>query len=60
MERKTLVCFQDLDEFEALTSRKEFVKALLVRFDLSSYDDSNEQLTHLRQVGIVEEYKANL
>lgn len=32
---------------------------LLVRFGPSSYDDPMEQLTRLRQVGIVEEYKEN-
>ncbi|XP_035543593.1 uncharacterized protein LOC118347680 [Juglans regia] len=58
MEGKTLVWFQDLDESGVLTSWDEFVKVLLLRFGPSSYDDPMEQLTRLRQVGSVEEYKA--
>lgn len=59
IEGKALVWFQDLDESRGLTSWEEFVEALLVRFGPSSYNDPMEQLTRLRQVGTVEEYKAN-
>lgn len=58
MERRTLLLFQDLDESGGLTSWEEFVKALLIRFGPSSYDDPMEQLTHLRKTCLAEDYKA--
>lgn len=57
MEGKALVWFQGLDESGILTGWEEFVRALLVRFGPSRYDDPMEQLTRLRQMGTVEEYK---
>ncbi|XP_041028991.1 uncharacterized protein LOC121268795 [Juglans microcarpa x Juglans regia] len=59
VEGKALVWFQDLDESGLLIGWEEFVTALLLRFGPSSYDDPMEQLTRLRQVDTVEEYKAN-
>lgn len=56
---KALVWFQDLDESGVLTGWDEFLNALLMRFGPSSYNDPMEQLTRLRQLGTVEEYKAN-
>lgn len=54
---RALVWFRDMDESGLLCGWEEFVKALLIRFGPSSYDDPREQLTRLRQVGSVEEYK---
>ncbi|KAF5465151.1 hypothetical protein F2P56_015182 [Juglans regia] len=59
MEGKALVWFQGLDESGLLTSWEEMVKIMLIRFGPSSYDGPMEQLTRLRQVGTVEEYKAH-
>lgn len=41
------------------TDCDSFVRALLVRFGPSAYDDPMESLTRLCQTGIVDEYKAN-
>lgn len=57
MEGKTFVWFQDFDEFGVLTSWDEFVKVFLLRFGRSGYDDPMEQLTRLKQVRSIEEYK---
>lgn len=59
MEGRALVWFQDLSEYGGLTSWEEFVKVLLIRFGPSSYNDSMEQLTRLRQTGLVVDYKAS-
>ncbi|KAG2666849.1 hypothetical protein I3843_15G081700 [Carya illinoinensis] len=59
VEGKALVWFQDLDESGVLSTWEAFVQALLLRFGPSSYDDPVEQLTRLRQVGTVEEYKSH-
>lgn len=47
-EGKTLIWFQDLEEFDMLTDWDMFAKALLLRFGASSYNDPKEALTRLR------------
>lgn len=58
MTGKALVWFEVLDESGLLNEWDEFVNALLIRFGPSTYDDPIEQLTRLRQVGSMEEYKS--
>ncbi|XP_042952297.1 uncharacterized protein LOC122289392 [Carya illinoinensis] len=58
MVRKALIWFQRLDESGLLGEWEEFVNALLIWFGPCSLDDPMEQLTRLRQVGTVDEYKS--
>lgn len=56
-ESQALIWFQDLEESRNLVHWEGFTQALLTRFGPSSYDDPMESLTHLRQLGSVEDYK---
>lgn len=57
VEGKTMLWFQDLKNMRIITDLKTFVKAFVIRFGPSSYDEPMETLTRLRQTGSVEEYK---
>lgn len=46
-----------MEEIGAITNCETFVKAFLIRFGPSSYDDLMKALTRLRQTESVEEYK---
>ncbi|KAF5466832.1 hypothetical protein F2P56_016722, partial [Juglans regia] len=57
MEGKALVWFQDLEESGTINSWEAFVKALVIRFGPTTYDDPMEQLAKLSQKGSVDDYK---
>ncbi|XP_042972766.1 uncharacterized protein LOC122304569 [Carya illinoinensis] len=59
MEGKALVWFQDLEESGKLNTWEAFVKALLMRFGPTTYDDPMEQLAKLSQKGTVDGYKTD-
>ncbi|KAG2696289.1 hypothetical protein I3760_07G052400 [Carya illinoinensis] len=59
MEGKALVWFQDLEESGTLNTWEAFVKALLMRFGPTTYDDPMEQLAKLSQKGTVDDYKTD-
>ncbi|XP_041025452.1 uncharacterized protein LOC121265848 [Juglans microcarpa x Juglans regia] len=58
MEGEALVWYQDAVDGGIFTTWESFVKALLVRFGTTAYDDPMEALTRLKQVSSVAVYKA--
>ncbi|KAF5462079.1 hypothetical protein F2P56_018118 [Juglans regia] len=58
MEGEALVWYQDAVDGGIFTTWESFVKALLVRFGTTAYDDPMESLTRLKQVSSVASYKA--
>jgi hypothetical protein len=57
MEGKTLIWFQELKASGGLSTWGEFLRSLKIRFGKGSYDDPMEDLTKLKQIGMLEEYK---
>ena len=57
MEDEVLVWFQDTEDVGQFTSWEAFVRSLHIRFGTSTYDDPMENLTKLRQVNSVAQYK---
>jgi hypothetical protein len=57
MEGKALSWFQELKSSGSLSSWDEFLRAMKIRFGNGSYDDPMENLTNLKQVGSLEDYK---
>lgn len=57
MGGKALTWFQGLEESSQIGDWDSLTRALLARFSPGGYDDPVETLPHLRQCGIVEEYK---
>jgi len=57
MEGKAITWYQELEETRILTSWEAFVKAFLILFGTSSYDDPMEALISIKQTSIVELYK---
>lgn len=53
MEDQVLLWFQDIDESGQLRDRDQYVEHLLIRYDLTYYDDPMESLTRLRQTSSV-------
>ncbi|KAF5471876.1 hypothetical protein F2P56_008640 [Juglans regia] len=58
MEGEALVWYQDAAESRQFTSWETFVRALLLRFGPTAYDDPMEALTRLKQTSSVAMYKA--
>ncbi|XP_042973080.1 uncharacterized protein LOC122304883 [Carya illinoinensis] len=58
MEEEALVWYQDAYESGQLTSWDTFVRALLLRFGPTAYNDPMEGLTRLKQTTTVSAYKA--
>lgn len=58
VEGEALVWFQDAEDSGIFTSWDSFVKALLLRFGDSPYDDPMESMKKLRQMGSVADYKS--
>lgn len=58
MEGESLIWFQDAEYNDLVNSWDSFVKACLVRFRPTAYDDPMEALTCLRQITTVAAYKA--
>jgi hypothetical protein len=57
MEGKALSWFKALSNTNSLSTWDEFVLAMQVRFGKGSYDDPMENLSKLKQTGLLEEYK---
>jgi hypothetical protein len=57
MEGKALSWFQELKSSGSLSSWDEFLRAMKIRFGKGSYDNPMENLTNLKQVGSLEDYK---
>jgi hypothetical protein len=54
---KALSWFQELKASGSLSSWDEFLRAMRIRFGKGSYVDPMENLTNLKQVGSLEDYK---
>jgi len=57
MEGRALIWFEELKASGALKSWGDFLQSLRIRFGKGSYDDPMEELTKLKQVGVLEDYK---
>jgi hypothetical protein len=57
MEGKALVWFQEMNANRCFPTWDDFIKAMQIRFGQGSYDDPMENLTKVKHVGSVEEYK---
>jgi hypothetical protein len=57
MEGKASTWFQELKSSGSLSSWEEFFRAIKIRFGKGSYDDPMENITNLKQVGSLEDYK---
>ncbi|KAA8529666.1 hypothetical protein F0562_034234 [Nyssa sinensis] len=57
MEGKAITWFQELESAGGFPSWESFVRALLIRFGPSAYEDPMEALTKLRQATTVDAYK---
>jgi len=57
MEGRALIWFEELKASGALKSWGDFLQSLRIRFEKGSYDDPMEELTKLKQVGVLEDYK---
>ena len=60
MEGKALSWYTALRNTNNLSSLNEFLAAIQVRFGKSSYDDSMETLSKLKQTGSLEDIKLSL
>jgi hypothetical protein len=57
MEGRALIWFEELKASGALKSWGDFLQSLRIRFGKGSYDNPMEELTKLKQVGVLEDYK---